>query len=119
MKWIPPIAMFVVLAGCTTKIEEHRTVEREKEAVGPRVGHDPQERDQPAVGVEVDRRYEGIGDGGRQGDRGEASRSTTSEHFEPDKKSAVKKADVKKSDVKKSEETISDEKKSDEKKPRP
>ena len=118
MKWIPPIAMFVVLAGCTTKIEQN-TGGHEKESVGPRVGHEAHEGDHRAVGVEVDRRYEGTGDGSRQGERGEASRSKTSEPAEPEKKSAEKKADVKKPDVKKSEEKTSDAKKSDEKKPRP
>ena len=119
MKWIPPIAMFAVLAGCTTKIEEHRTVEREKESVGPRVGHEAHGGDRRAVGVEVDRRYEGAGDGSRQGERSKESRSRTSVSAEPEKKSAEKTSDVKKPDVKKSEEKTSDAKKSDEKKPRP
>src|ERR1051325_286097 len=94
--------MFVVLAGCTTKIEEHRTVEREKESVGPRVGHEAYDGDRRAIGVEVDRRYEATGDGGQQGDRSKESSPKTSAPAEPEKKSVEKTPDVKKPDVKKS-----------------
>ena len=133
MKWIPPIAMFVVLAGCSTKIEEHHsgdtidehyTEEREKEYVGPRVGHEAHEGDHRAIKVEVDHRREGSGDRSRQGERSKTSSTETSAPAEPEKKSVEKTPDVKKPDVKepeekKPEEKTSDAKKPDEKKPQP
>ena len=128
MKWILPIAMFVVLAGCSTKTEEHHsgdtieqhdTIEREKEYVGPHVGHEAHEGDHRAIRVDVDHRYEGNGDRSRQGERSKTSSSTTSVPAEPEKKSVEKTPDVKTPDVKKSEEKTSDAKEPDGKKPQP
>ena len=40
MKWLAPIVMFAVLAGCTTKKEERHLGGHQKKSVGPQVGHE-------------------------------------------------------------------------------